>query len=83
MKLGFIKYNKCVIDHNQGSQFILEFFNQRWFIGQHHPEYGWFRIFGVGLKWKHKKRGLLFSERIGKRKYVKIGRWIVRYLPKN
>ncbi len=42
---------------------------------------GWFRIFGIGIKWKHEKLGLLFSERIGKRKYVKIGSWIFGYLP--
>ena len=42
---------------------------------------GWFRIFGIGIKWKHEKLGLLFSERIGKRKYIKIGSWIFGYLP--
>lgn len=43
---------------------------------------GWIRIFGRGIKWKHEKLGLLFSERIGKHKYIKIGRWIFGYLPK-
>jgi len=42
---------------------------------------GWFRIFGIGMKWKHEKLGLLFSERIGKRKYIKIGSWVFGYLP--
>ena len=42
---------------------------------------GWIRIFGIGIKWKHEKHGLLFSERIGKRKYIKIGDWIFGYLP--
>ena len=43
---------------------------------------GWFRIFGVGLSWKHQSVGLLFSERIGKRKYMKIGKWIIKFLKK-
>ena len=47
-----------------------------------HPEYGWFRIFGRGFTWKHKNRGLIFSERNGYKKYIKLGKWIIRYLPK-
>lgn len=43
---------------------------------------GWIRIFGIGISWKHEKLGLSFSERIGKRKYIKIGSWIFGYLPK-
>ena len=42
---------------------------------------GWIRIFGIGIKWKHEKIGLIFSERIGKRKYIKIGSWVFGYLP--
>lgn len=42
---------------------------------------GWVRIFGIGIKWKHQKLGLLFSERFGKRKHLKIGSWIFGYLP--
>ena len=41
---------------------------------------GWFRIFGIGIKWKHEKLGLIFSERIGKRKYIKTGKWVFGYL---
>lgn len=35
---------------------------------------GWFRVFGKGLSWK---KGLSFSERIGKRKYIKFGKWVI------
>ena len=45
--------------------------------------YGWFRLFGRGIKWKHESEGLIFSEREGYRKYLKIGKWIFGYLPKN
>jgi len=44
---------------------------------------GWFRIFGYGLVWKHKSKGLMFSERIGKKKYWSIGNYNVRILKKN
>jgi len=44
---------------------------------------GWFRIFGYGLVWKHKSKGLMFSERIGKTKYWSIGNYNVRILKKN
>ncbi len=43
---------------------------------------GWFRIFGIGIRWEHEKVGLLFSERIGKGKHIKIGSWRYGYLPK-
>jgi hypothetical protein len=44
---------------------------------------GWFRFFGFGLHWKDStKHDLSFSERNGYRRYVKIGKWIVGYLPK-
>jgi hypothetical protein len=45
--------------------------------------FGWFRIFGFGLHWKHKSKGLMFSERIGKTKYWSIGNYNVRILKKN
>ena len=42
----------------------------------------WFRLFGRGLKFKDiTKHRLLFSERNGYEKYIKIGNWIVGYLP--
>ena len=44
---------------------------------------GWFRVFGRGLRWKHEKVGLTFSERERYRKYFKIGKWIFGYLPKS
>lgn len=43
---------------------------------------GWFRILGIGIKWKHESVGLTFSERNGYRKYLKIGKWIFGYLSK-
>jgi len=48
----------------------------------HFKDTGWFRLFGRGLKWKHESLGLLFSERNGYTKYLKIGKWIIGYLPR-
>lgn len=39
---------------------------------------GWLRIFGYGLTWKHETEGLMFSERMGYTKYLKIGKWIIK-----
>ncbi len=36
---------------------------------------GWFRFFGYGFTWKHKSIPPIFSERIGKRKKIKIGNY--------
>jgi len=41
---------------------------------------GWFRLLGYGLTFKHESEGLLFSERNGYRKYLKVGEWIVKPL---
>jgi hypothetical protein len=75
-----IYFNKCEIDSQQGTQYVLRLFGLTCWISNHHPEYGWFRFFGRGLNWKHKKRGLSFSEQNGHSKYWKFGKWIVRYL---
>jgi len=61
---------------------IFRLFGVTVWASNYHPEYGWFRIFGRGLTWKHENRGLIFSERNGYKKYIKLGRWIIGYLPK-
>lgn len=44
---------------------------------------GWFRLFNKGLSWKNVNvMGLNFSERNGFSKYLKMGKWIISYLPK-
>jgi hypothetical protein len=78
-----IEFNKCKIDSQNGTQYVLRLFGVTCFVYSRHPKYGWFRFFGIGLNWEHEKRGLLFSERNGYSKYFKIGKWIVRYLPYN
>jgi hypothetical protein len=43
----------------------------------------WFRVFGIGISWKDVRlHRLLFSERNGYYKGLKIGNWIFHYLKK-
>lgn len=41
---------------------------------------GWFKLFGLGLMWKHKEYGLSFSQREGIKKYITINNYIVSWL---
>lgn len=41
---------------------------------------GWFRIFGIGITWTHNSIAPMFSERIGKRKKIRIGNYRYGYL---
>jgi hypothetical protein len=42
---------------------------------------GWVRVLGIGVRWKDTtKHDLMFSERTGKRKYLKIGDYAFSYL---
>lgn len=43
--------------------------------------FGWFRLFGKGIKWKDiTKNQLLFSERYGYSKGITIGKWRISLL---
>jgi len=49
----------------------------------YHDKFGWFRLFGVGLKWKHEKHGLTYQEINRKKlKPIKIGKYFFVKLPK-
>ena len=52
--------------------------NTKYFSFYYHGRFGWFRIFGKGLKWKDfSQYGLTFSERNYYDKWIKIGKWII------
>jgi len=70
------------LEMEQEKHLLFRFLGVTVWASTYHPEYGWFRIFGRGLTWKHENRGLVFSERNGYKKYIKLGRWIIGYLPK-
>ena len=61
-------------------QYTLSLFNYTFYVSCHSKKNGWLRLFGKGIKWKHEDLGLIFSERIGKTKYIKIRKWIIGYL---
>jgi len=45
---------------------------------------GWFRLFGAGIAWKDTTRwALSFSERNGYVKMIRLGKWMLRYLPRS
>jgi hypothetical protein len=48
----------------------------------YHERFGWFRLFGRGLKWKDSSiHGLMFSERNGYAKAIQIKKWHISYVP--
>ena len=47
----------------------------------YHERFGWFRLFGKGLKWKDVSiHGLVFSERQKKTKSLTINNWRISFL---
>ena len=63
-----------------GVQYRIRLFGINVWLSNHCKKSGWFRFFGKGLKWKHESIGLLFSERNGYSKYLKIGKYIIGVL---
>ncbi len=61
-------FSLCVFGRNVWSSYIEKGF-------------GWFRIFGGGLKWKNlNNHYLMFSERYGYQKGLNIGHWRIGIL---
>lgn len=47
------------------------------------PGFGWVRVFGRGVTWKDTRRyPLLFSERRGYTKVLRLGPWVLWLLPR-
>lgn len=66
---------------HDGTQYKFGLFGITIWISNHFSYAGWFRLFGIGVSWKHESLGLLFSQRNGYSKYIKIGKWVISYLP--
>jgi hypothetical protein len=44
----------------------------------------WIRVFGYGISFTdNTKHRMLYSERNGIKKHVRVGKWRVKYLPKS
>lgn len=75
---NFRLYNfndNAVIHHS------LRLFGRSCWAFYYFNRFGWFRLFGIGIKWKDISiHGLLFSERNGYAKGLKIGKWLISFL---
>lgn len=60
------------------TQLLLRLFSVTCWASSINCKGGWFRLFGYGLTWKHESEGLMFSERMGYTKYLRLGKWIVK-----
>lgn len=66
----------------------LEYYYRHWrFLGfdvftyYSHQGAGWFRLFGREISWKDMNRhSLMFSERYGYTKYLKVGKYAIKKL---
>jgi len=76
-KINYIKKTKF----EDSTQFVLCLFGVTCWASAHSKQTSWIRLFGIGLMWKHQDKGLIFSQRYGYTKYLKLGKWIVEYLP--
>jgi len=65
---------------NGSKQLSLTFFDKVWFVCLIAKNCGWFRLFGIGICWTHRRIQAMFSERICKRKKIKIGSYRYGYL---
>lgn len=69
-------------DHKNPKSRSLRLFGFRFWSFYYHNKFGWCRLFGKGLKWKDISiHGLTFSERGGYSKGLRIGKWLISYLP--
>jgi hypothetical protein len=79
MKPKFRFYNFNTLDALHHS---LRLFGVSCWAFYYQNRFGWFRLFGRGLKWKDTSiHGLMFSERNGYSKGIQIGKWRIGYLP--
>ncbi len=60
----------------------VKLFGYNIFYSYTRKDFGWFRIFGIGLSWKDANGDLLFAERMGFG-CTKIGGYIFKFLPWN
>jgi len=81
MNRNLTYFNKTELTDST-TQYVLRVFGVTLWASLSDDKQGWFRILGRGLMWKHEDKGLRFSERYGYTKFVKIGKWIIEYLPK-
>lgn len=68
-------------NHNQNKAYHINVGKYNYFYMYYRKGFGWFRLFGKGLKWKNLSiNKLSFSERNGYKKGFKIGKWYIGFL---
>ena len=55
-----------------GTQYVLRLFGVTCWASCLDDKGGWFRVFGVGIGWVNKDEPMLFSERNGNTKFIKL-----------
>jgi hypothetical protein len=74
----------CLVGEKPPFQFDISFFwfTVLYFFNDRKHKIGWFRfgITGYGIGWKHIAHGLLFSEMYGRKRFIKIGSWYIKFL---
>jgi hypothetical protein len=71
-------------DHKNPKTYSLKLFGICILSFYYNNRFGWIRLFGIGVKWKDFSiHPLIFSERHNFEKYLKLGNWIIGYLPKS
>ncbi len=70
-----------VMKYLNKNNYSLELFGINIFSMYYDDRFGWFRLLGKGLKFKDVTvHNLIFSERNGYKKFIKIKNWIISYL---
>jgi hypothetical protein len=82
MNIHLNYFKKTVISENN-MQYALCLLGIVVLVAYCTPKQNWLRIFGRGIMWKHKSKGLRFSQRNGYEKYWKIGEWNVEWLKRS
>jgi len=73
--MGFIQLKKTKYTDIVVTEYVFRLGSIDCWVSSHSEHYGWFRLFGKGLRWKDETVSFMFSERNGYKKYLKIGKW--------
>ena len=81
--MRIFRYRRSVVGVSKAIQYRLCVLGIYVWTSNFSRNYGWFRFFGFGIKWKNYNfdNNILFSERNKKR--LTIGKWVISYLPEN
>ncbi len=80
--MSMIKIQKLQL-LNKGFQYSLDISGKSVWVSYFDGKYGFFRLFDFGLRIKDiSDYGLTLLERTGEKKFIRIGKWVINYLPR-